>query len=148
MIRMSRSSVGWSTSWSEQEKREGWRLLWDGKSTKGWRQANDTGFPEKGWVIEDGQIIALESGGEEGDDIVTMEEFSNFELELDFMFSSGANSGLKYFVVEGLNKGVGSAIGLEFQIIDDDEHPDAKKGVGGNRTVGSLYDLITSENFI
>ena len=57
-----------------------------------------------------------------------------------------ANSGIKYFVDPELNKGQGSAIGLEFQILDDQEHPDAKKGKNGNRTVGSLYDLIRAEN--
>ncbi|MEA1876159.1 MAG: DUF1080 domain-containing protein, partial [Bacteroidota bacterium] len=56
--------------------------------------------------------------------------------------SAGANSGIKYFVTEGQNKGVGSAIGLEFQLLDDKSHPDANNGVGGNRTISSLYDLI------
>jgi len=142
--------VNWMTNkLSEQEKRQGWRLLWDGETTSGWRRANDSVFPEDGWVIEDGILAVMESGGGEsrnGGDIVTLEEFSNFELELDFMITPGANSGIKYFVVEGLNKGVGSAIGLEFQILDDKLHPDGKKGVEGNRTVGSLYDLIAAEN--
>jgi hypothetical protein len=62
------------------------------------------------------------------------------------MITEGANSGLKYFVVEGINKGTGSAIGLEFQILDDKKHPDAENGTKGNRTMGSLYDLITAEN--
>lgn len=134
---------------TEQEVRKGWRLLWDGKTTTGWRRANDTAFPEEGWVIKDGLLTVLESGGGEsrnGGDIVTEQEFANFELELDFKIAKGANSGIKYFVVEGLNKGVGSAIGLEFQILDDRNHPDAKMGVAGNRTMGSLYDLIRGEN--
>jgi hypothetical protein len=61
---------------------------------------------------------------------------------LDFKLTKGANSGIKYYVVEGLNSGAGSAIGLEYQLLDDENHPDAKLGVGGNRTIGSLYDLI------
>ncbi len=142
--------VNWMTNkLCEQEKRLGWRLLWDGETTNGWRRANDTIFPEEGWAIEDGLLTVLESGGGEsrnGGDIVTEEEFSSFELEVDFVISSGANSGIKYAVVEGLNKGVGSAIGLEFQILDNSSHPDAKMGVAGNRTMGSVYDLITSEN--
>jgi hypothetical protein len=142
--------VNWMTNkLSDQEKREGWRFLWDGKTTNGWRRANDTVFPEEGWIVEDGILTVLESGGGEsrnGGDIVTLEEFSNFELELDFMITPGANSGIKYFVIEGLNKGVGSAIGLEYQILDDNLHPDAKEGVMGNRTVGSLYDLLTARN--
>ena len=64
----------------------------------------------------------------------------------NFIFAEGAISGIKYFVDPDLLKGEGSAIGLEFQILDDVRHPDAKMGVGGNRTVGSLYDLIPAEN--
>ncbi|MBV6647532.1 MAG: DUF1080 domain-containing protein, partial [Cyclobacteriaceae bacterium] len=70
----------------------------------------------------------------------------DFELELEFMITEGANSGIKYFVDPNLNKGAGSAIGCEFQILDDKKHPDAKKGVAGNRTLGSLYDLMTAKN--
>lgn len=131
------------------EKRKGWRLLWDGESTEGWRKANDDHFPEMGWKIDNGELIVEESGGAEsrhGGDIVTKQEFSRFELELDFKITEGANSGIKYFVAEGLKQGPGSAIGLEFQILDDQRHPDAKKGTKGNRTVGSLYDLIKAEN--
>jgi len=134
---------------TETEKRHGWRLLWDGKTTRGWRRVNDTKFPGKGWEINDGILSVMESGGGEarfGGDIVTEQEFSNFELELDFKITEGANSGIKYFVVEGLKEGPGSAIGPEFQILDDERHPDSQKGVGGNRTVGSLYDLIAAEN--
>jgi hypothetical protein len=80
-------------------------------------------------------------------DIVTVESFSDFELELEFRITEGANSGIKYFVDPRLNKGEGSAIGCEFQILDDERHPDAKQGVAGNRTLGSLYDLIAAENY-
>ncbi len=134
---------------TETERRRGWRLLWDGATSEGWRRVNDDAFPERGWEIEDGLLTVIETGGGEaraGGDIVTEQEFSNFELELDFRIEEGANSGIKYFVVEGIKKGPGSAIGLEYQILHDALHPDAKKGVGGNRTMGSLYDLIASEN--
>jgi len=132
---------------TETEKRRGWRLLWDGKTTNGWRGAKLDGFPEKGWTMEDGVLSVLSSGGGEstnGGDIITTDHFSDFELSFDFKPTKGANSGVKYFVDPTLNKGTGSAIGLEFQILDDDVHPDAKKGVLGNRTAGSLYDLITA----
>ncbi|HOO84638.1 MAG TPA: DUF1080 domain-containing protein, partial [Prolixibacteraceae bacterium] len=66
-------------------------------------------------------------------------------LELDFQMTEGANSGIKYFVDTELNKGEGSSIGCEFQILDDKNHPDAKMGVNGNRTLGSLYDLIKAD---
>jgi len=65
-------------------------------------------------------------------------------LKVDFRITEGANSGIKYFVDTNLNKGEGSAIGCEFQILDDKKHPDAKLGVAGNRTLGSLYDLIAA----
>ena len=134
---------------SEDQISKGWRFLWDGISTKGWRGAKLKTFPSKGWIIKDNTLIVLSSGGLEskgGGDIVTEKKFSNFELEVDFKITKGANSGIKYFVDTELNKGEGSSIGLEFQILDDKNHPDAKKGVLGNRTVGSLYDLITAEN--
>ena len=79
-------------------------------------------------------------------DIVTTRPYKNFILEVDFKFTKGANSGIKYFVDTKLNKGKGSAIGCEFQILDDKNHPDAKKGVGGKRTIGSLYDLIRANS--
>ncbi len=135
---------------SDQEKRSGWRLLWDGTSTDGWRGAKMTVFPDKGWVIEDGVLKVLSSGGAEsrnGGDIVTVDTYSNFELSVDFKMTDGANSGIKYFVDPELNRGDGSAIGLEFQILDDQEHPDATNGKNGNRTLGSLYDLIRAETY-
>ncbi len=131
------------------ETRKGWRFLWDGNTTDGWRGAKLDKFPEKGWEMKDGILTVLSSGGYEsrnGGDIVTVNSFSDFELSVDFKMTEGANSGIKYFVDSELNKGEGSAIGLEFQILDDEKHPDAKKGKNGNRTVGSLYDLIRAEN--
>jgi Domain of Unknown Function (DUF1080) len=63
---------------------------------------------------------------------------------VDFKITPGANSGIKIFVDPEINKGAGSAIGPEFQVLDDDLHPDAKLGRDGNRTIGSLYDMITA----
>jgi len=134
---------------TDYEKRKGWRLLWDAKSTDGWRGAKSDAFPAKGWEMKDGVLTVLESGGgesEHGGDIITVDTYSDFELIVDFNITEGANSGIKYFVDPELNKGTGSAIGMEFQVLDDSKHPDAKKGVMGNRTVGSLYDLIKAEN--
>ncbi|GAB1857817.1 DUF1080 domain-containing protein [Flavobacteriaceae bacterium MHTCC 0001] len=132
---------------TEGEKLSGWKLLWDGKTTNGWRGAKRDAFPDKGWSIKDGILTVHASGGgesEHGGDIVTTKPYKNFILDVDFKLTEGANSGIKYFVDTELNKGKGSAIGCEFQILDDEKHPDAKKGVNGNRTVGSLYDLITA----
>ena len=134
---------------TEHQKNQGWKLLWDGKTSSGWRGAKLEDFPPKGWEINGGILSVLSSGGGEarnGGDIITIEEFSNFELEVDFKITAGANSGIKYFVDPDLLKGQGSAIGLEFQILDDELHPDAKLGVAGNRTMGSLYDLIAATN--
>jgi hypothetical protein len=131
------------------EKRLGWRLLWDGKTSQGWRGAKMEDFPRVGWEIKDGILSVKESGGAEsanGGDIITEDLFSEFELIVDFMLTEGANSGIKYFVDPELNKGEGSAIGLEYQLLDDREHPDAKEGVKGNRTLASLYDMIPSYN--
>lgn len=130
---------------SDREAKAGWKLLWDGKTTNGWRGAKLDGFPEKGWKIEDGFLKVMKSDGGEstnGGDIVTTRPYKNFVLKVDFKITEGANSGIKYFVDTELNKGQGSAIGCEFQILDDAKHPDAKLGVNGNRTLGSLYDLI------
>lgn len=134
---------------SEPEKEEGWMLLWDGQTTNGWHRAYQDEFPEKGWVIEDGALKVLASGGAEsryGGDIVTDMEFRDFELKVQFKLTPGANSGIKYFVTEQEENNPGSAIGLEYQILDDQRHPDAKKGKNGNRTLASLYDLIPAEN--
>lgn len=132
---------------SALEIQEGWKLLWDGKTTEGWRGAKLTTFPEGGWKIENGILKVLNSDGAEstnGGDIVTIKKYKNFELSVDFKITDGANSGIKYFVDTDLNKGAGSSIGCEFQILDDQNHPDAKLGVKGNRTLGSLYDLIAA----
>jgi hypothetical protein len=131
------------------EKKEGWKLLFDGKTMKGWRGAYLTGLPKRGWSVRDGMLIVRESGGGEatfGGDIVTIREFSNFELKVDFKLTEGANSGIKYFVTEQQPKTPGSAIGLEYQLLDDARHPDAKLGINGNRTLASLYDLMPATN--
>jgi len=129
---------------------DGWTMLWDGKTTNGWRGARLDHFPESGWVIENGVLTVLESGGGEskaGGDIITVDKYSDFELKLDFKLTPGANSGIKYFVDPELNKGRGSSIGLEYQLLDDQLHKDAKLGSHeGSRTLASLYDLIKAEN--
>ncbi len=141
---------------SAAETKAGWRLLWDGKSTEGWRSAKSDEFPAKGWEIKDGVLSVLASGGAEsaaGGDIITRERFAEFELRLEFKITPGANSGIKYFCQPNLDPitgtgaraASGSAIGLEFQILDDARHPDAKLGRDGNRTIGSLYDLMTAD---
>ena len=131
---------------AEQERLNGVTLLWDGKTTKGWKGAYKDKFPEQGWEIKDGALNVLNAAGAEsrnGGDIVTEQEYSAFDLQFEFKLSEGANSGVKYFVTE-TEGNPGSAIGLEYQVLDDERHPDAKEGVVGNRTQASLYDLIPS----
>jgi hypothetical protein len=130
------------------QTQQGWKLLWDGSSGAGWRGAKLDAFPEKGWSMENGLLkVEKGDGGESthGGDIVTIKKYKDFVLEVDFKITRGANSGIKYFVDPDLNTGVGSAIGCEFQILDDQNHPDAKMGIAGNRTLGSLYDLIKAD---
>ena len=131
------------------EEKDGWKMLWDGKTTEGWRGARLEDFPQEGWEIKNGILTVLASGGAEsaaGGDIVTEKLYGDFELKADFKITEGANSGIKYYVDTDINKGPGSSIGLEYQILDDDKHPDAKLGNHeGSRTVASLYDLIKAD---
>jgi len=130
-------------SLSPGEMEQGWELLFDGKTTNGWRGANLDHFPDKGWEIKDGILSVLESGGAEsqnGGDIITREQYSAFELKWDFKLTEGANSGVKYFVDLGY-KSDASAIGLEFQLQDDTHSDDPKE----SHVLASLYDLIPAE---
>ncbi|MEI6087344.1 MAG: DUF1080 domain-containing protein [Bacteroidota bacterium] len=132
---------------SDDEKRLGVHLLFDGKTTNGWRGANKDYFPDKTWVVKNGNLMVtkgLSAESQNGGDIVTVDEYAAFDLQFEFQMTDTANSGVKYFVTEK-EKTAGSAIGLEYQILDDDKHPDAKLGSIGNRTLASLYDLIPAK---
>jgi hypothetical protein len=129
-------------SLSDQEKKNGYTLLWDGRTAVGWRAPYSDKFPDQVWEIKDGTLtVKPQPAGSKHSDIVTEKEYSAFDLQFEFRLTDGANSGVKYFVVEN-EKLKGAAIGLEYQILDDDRHPDAKQGAAGNRTQASLYDLI------
>ncbi len=130
---------------NEQEKKNGIALLWDGSTAAGWRGIFKKTFPAGGWVINDGVLTIHSSNGQEeglGGDIVTEKEYKAFELDVDFKLTPGANSGIKYFVKESYDTKGKSGIGLEYQVLDDALHPDAKLGLNGDRTLSSLYDLI------
>jgi len=142
---------------TEKEKKDGWKLLWDGKTTEGWRSAIADTFPPEGWEIRDGELMVTNNNGAEsqhGGDIITVDKYSNFELKVDFKVTPGCNSGIKIFVQPGIGPitgsggkaAMGSAIGLEYQVLDDLRHPDAKLGRDGDRTLGSLYDLKTASS--
>ena len=138
---------------SPYEKASGWQLLFDGHSASGWRGAYKKNFPDSGWLVNEGMMTVLASQGKEGGnggDIVTLDEYRAFDLSFEFKITPGANSGVKYFVTLSENN-KGSAIGLEYQVLDDQLHPDAKLGRNGDRTLASLYDLIAAnkqERFI
>ncbi len=125
---------------SNAEKAQGWKLLFDGKTTAGWKALGKDQFPAQGWKVVDGTLMTVANRPEtpvKSTDIVTNDKFSAFELQFEFNFAEGANSGLKYFTGNG-----GPNVGLEYQVLDDKLHPDAKMGENGDRKMGSLYDLI------
>ena len=126
-----------------QEIEAGWRLLWDGSTTHGWRSVSGPAFPDRGWRIRDGVLTSLPPAGgfPSGGDIITVDRYSDFELMADFKVTPGANSGIKIFVDPEKNRIPGVSIGLEYQILDDALNADAIAGTDGNRSLGSLYDL-------
>ncbi|MEJ2050803.1 MAG: DUF1080 domain-containing protein [Calditrichota bacterium] len=127
-----------------QEKRDGWVLLFDGKTTQGWRGIYLDTFPKKGWAIQDGALTVLtsEDPAQRGGSIISDKQYSNFELSLEFKYGENANSGIKYFVVEREQPTPGHGLGLEYQIWNDEQPREA------NKQLGALYDLIPAENKI
>jgi hypothetical protein len=126
------------------ERRQGWRLLFDGQTSKGWRSAKGSAFPTHGWQIANGELTTLAADGKEsanGGDIITQAQYRAFDFSFEFQLTPGANSGIIYFVTLA-EQTSGSPIGLEYQLLDDARHPDAKLGTNGDRTLASLYDLI------
>jgi hypothetical protein len=133
---------------TSRETSDGWKLLFDGKTPAGWINAKTGSFPPNGWEIKDGVLSTnpatkLPDGG---GDIVTTGKFRNFELNVDFMYKQGGNSGIKYFVDTEINNGALASIGCEYQILDDRNNPDANEGIAGNRKLAGLYDLIAPNN--
>lgn len=121
---------------SEQDKAAGWRLLFDGKTTQGWRAFKKTTFPSQNWAVEEGWLRCLGKGG---GDIITEEQFEEFELEWEWKLSPGGNSGVKYFVVESRGP-----VGHEYQIIDDARHPDGRLA-DGKRVTAAFYDVLKTQ---
>ncbi|MFN8432037.1 MAG: DUF1080 domain-containing protein [Spirosomataceae bacterium] len=131
---------------SEQEKAQGFKLLFNGKNFDGWHNQRKSLSPDSRWKIEDG-ILAITANTDKkpGIDLLSDSLYAAFELQFDFKLTDVANSGVKYFVEMLGEEGRKAALGLEYQVLDDEKHPDAKQGVVGNRTMASLYDLIPSD---
>jgi len=130
------------------EQQDGWKLLFDGKTSKGWRSTATLQFPTKGWDLSNGCITVIGSNtpneAQTGGDIITEDRYETFDLSFEFKITDVANSGVKYFTY--LSKGeTGSALGFEYQVLDDDKHPDAKAGRNGDRKLGSLYDMLPAD---
>lgn len=130
---------------TKKEKEEGWVLLFDGKTSEGWKGNNKAHFPTN-WKIVDGTLHcqgtgAGEAGAKDGGDIITTKEFSNFRLKMEWKISPGGNSGIFYLGKETEGWPIYKTA-PEMQVLDNDKHPDARAGKDGNRKSGSLYDLI------
>jgi hypothetical protein len=128
-----------SNALTKKEEKQGWKLLFNGENLNGWTSVGKTTPPTKGWKIENGTLSAKKEGNESGGDLITKEEYKNFELSLDFKLAKGGNSGIKYFFT---HYDKGGWLGLEYQILDDANHPDAKNGRNGNRLQATLYDMF------
>lgn len=107
---------------TQSEINEGWRLLFDGKTTDGWRNFGKTALNE-GCEVQDGNMVILGEGGEMGGDIVTIDQFEDFELYLEWAISPGGNSGIFFHVLENGYSGPYET-GQEYQLIDDVGFPD------------------------
>lgn len=138
------------TDWEEEG---GWQLLFNGKDSKGWRGINLEQFPQRGWYIQQGNLCVDQNQGQEsanGGDIVTLKEYDNFILEWEWkMMTPGGNSGLKYFVQEGRSDNKKYGYGIEYQLLDDANHPwmlEGKMETGDYRTVAAAYELYPAQN--
>ncbi len=124
------------------ERDAGWKLLFDGTTTTGWRGFKKAGFPASGWSVAAGSLKHASSGGAptatSGGDIITIDTFTDFDLSFEWIVAPGGNSGVKYLVTEAR----GEPIAHEYQIIDDTRHPDAR--VGPHRATAALYDVIAA----
>lgn len=133
---------------SQEEKDQGFILMFDGKSFDGWRGYNQPAFPEAGWVIQDGTLMVQGAGtgeaGGQGGDIIYDRKFQDFHLKLEWKVSSGGNSGIFYLAQEIEGEPVWKSA-PEMQILCNERHIDAQLGVDGNRKAGSLYDLIPAD---
>jgi 3-keto-disaccharide hydrolase len=128
---------------TDAEQKAGWILLFDGHSLDGWRGYKKPDATDSRWQVEDGTLTLTANNGKDthGErDIISKDTFEQFELSFDWRIAEGGNSGVKYFVLEDRD----SAIGHEYQVIDDERHPDAK--VGPHRQTAAFYDVLQAND--
>lgn len=135
---------------TKEEKADGWQLLFDGKTTDGWRGYGKDNFPNGWQITEDGSLMCQgsgrgEAGATEGGDIIYEKKFSNFHLKMDWKISEGGNSGIFYLGQEAPEWETIWRTAPEMQVLDNEKHPDSFLGKDGNRKAGSLYDLIPAD---
>ena len=128
---------------TDAERADGWRLLFDGKTTHGWRLFKSQTFPEKGWVVENGWLHCLGKGGgnKGGGEIITDAEFDDFELQWEWKVGPAGNSGVKYFVIESRDE----ALGHEYQMIDDERAPGVDNG-NPKQLTAAFYAVLAPEH--
>ena len=126
--------AGEANTLTDAEKSAGWKLIFDGRTFDGWQPIGGAGKPISGWVVQDGMIFHAKAAG--GGDIVTVEKFGDFELTWEWKIGFSGNSGVKYQLPDAAR-----AIGFEYQLLDDENEPDGKRG-GRLHQTGGLYDLI------
>jgi hypothetical protein len=125
------------------EKKAGWKLLFDGKTTAGWRGFKRQDFPKDKWIVEDGCLkhVAKAQDSTPGSvDIITKEHFDDFDFQFEWRISPGGNSGVKYLVTEERD----GPVAHEYQVLDDDKHPDAS--LGAHRRVAAFYDVLPPDS--
>lgn len=130
---------------TEAERADGWALLFDGRTTDGWRRYGGTGVPET-WIVRDGELTLQTSGGNmDGGDIVTTEEFTDFELVFDFKVGPSGNSGVFYRVQEHEGYGLWQ-VAPEYQVLDDPAYPASDEWDPRTHRTGENYDLHATED--
>ncbi len=144
-IKYAAGKLEYMNTLSEKEEADGWRLLFDGKTTNGWRNYQKDGIGSS-WVVKEGtltlEVEEMENGrtrSKDGGDIITTEQFENFELALEWKISPCGNSGIMFGISEDSQYQRVWHTGPEMQVLDNTCHPDAK--IHTHRA-GDLYDLI------
>lgn len=122
---------------SKAETDAGWKSLFDGKTTEGWKRISGTNGVDSKWAAEDGWLHCLGKGG---GDIITTKDYEQFDLTWEWKLEKGGNSGLKYFVIPSRGP-----IGHEYQMLDDERHPDGKLAQG-KRLTATFYDVLKRQN--